>query len=419
MHIVLRGWAPYFGVVAVSALGAAGGCSAEGGAGNRGETVARASQALTAVVVSLDHNRNRLLDTLAPIKGFADRCALWASFDNIHRGIFLTHTDMLGNRSCMENASITSNTLNSQNNCDSSQPCNCPAGSDMALDHVFKLWTVNGNDPSCNCTEGSNGYNCCNGGIEWHRTFFGADDALIGYFRNYSYGLPEWGSANDIAGPHSPFNNESGTAKGTPAGQTNFWSYNTDAVVLQRGGVVGVFDPQIVELDNDYNWIHDSNPEGEYSGTYGRAVYKRNWHWGQYKNTNRGNEGSTDFAGNGQPGPISELDQTNYGIPADDVWSPRCPTAIISAGGVVNASDYEASDIHPSTWISIFGTGFASSGQTVYVRTRSTIDAIAPSYESATQINAQLPSTTGTGEAYVYVALGDAISNLQGVTIQP
>ncbi len=394
------------------------GCGSTQDGGEQAETLRTSTDALTAVV-SLDHNRNRLLDTLALVKGYSDRCSLWNSFTDVQRGIFLTHTDMLGSRSCMENSSIYSNGLNSGSNCDSSAPCNCAAGSDMALDHVFKIWSVNGNDPSCYCVKGANGYNCCNGGTDWHRTFFGADDYLIGYFRNWTYGLPEWGGSGDPGGPHAPFNNESETAKGSPRGQAQMWSYNWQASVLNRPGVVGVYDPQIIELDNDYNALHDSNPEGEYSGTYGRAVYKRNWHWGEYNNTNRGDRSNTSFRGNGQPGSISELDQWNYGLPPDDVWSPTCTAARINSGGVVNAFNYQASDIHPGTWVSIFGTNFASSGQLVYVRTRSNIVAVSPSYESATQINFQMPTNSGTGEAYVYVTLGSSLSNLQAVTINP
>jgi len=177
---------------------------------------------MAQTVVSLDHNRNRLLDTLAQIKGSSDRCTYWGTFTNVQRGIFLTHTDMLGARTCLENASIYSNPLNSSGNCNSNVPCNCVAGSDMALDHVFKLWTVNGNDPNCSCTEGANGYTCCNGGIEWHRTFSGADNLLISYFRSTAAGLPEWGSSNDFAGPHTPFTQESETAKGESARPDQF-----------------------------------------------------------------------------------------------------------------------------------------------------------------------------------------------------
>lgn len=370
-------------------------------------------------VVSLDHNRNRLLETLAMVKGYPDRCSLWSSFTASQRGIFLTHTDMLGSRSCMENSSIYSNPLNSGNSCDSSAPCNCAVGSDQALDHVFKIWAVNGSDPSCYCAPGPNGYNCCNGGADWHRTFFGADDKLIGYLRNWTIGLPEWGGSGDPAGPHSPFNNESETAKGSPRGQAHYWSYNWQATTLNRPGVYGVYDPQMVEMDNDYNWKHDSNPEGEYSGTYGRAVYKRNWHWGEYNNTNRGNRENTSFRGNGQPGPISELDQWNYSLPPDDVWNPTCIGARINQGGVVNAVTYQSNDIRPGSWVSIYGSNFWGSGQTVYVRTRGNSSAIVPSYQSANQINFQMPADSGTGEAYVYVAQGSALTNLQSIFINP
>lgn len=52
-------------------------------------------------------------------------------------------------------------------------------------------------------------------------------------------------------------------------------------------------------------------------------------------------------------------------------------------------------------------------------RTRSTISALTPSYESAGEIDVFLPTTTGTGEAYVYVTAGAVLTNLQAVTINP
>jgi hypothetical protein len=246
------------------------------------------------------------------------------------------------------------------------------------------------------------------------------DNQLIAYFRNSATGMPEWGKSNDFAGPHSPFSQESETAKGSPRGQTNFWADNSQATVLTRNGVVGVLDPQIVEMDQDYNIIHDSNPEDAYSGKYGRALYKRNWHWGQYTYTDRGDKAATDYRGNGEPaGPITELDNTNYGIPPDAVWSPTCGGGHINANGVVNSATGSSADIHPGVQISIFGTGFSTSGQLVYVRTRSTISELTPSLQSAGEIDVVLPGTIGTGEAYVYVTAGAVVSNLQAVTINP
>jgi hypothetical protein len=44
---------------------------------------------------------------------------------------------------------------------------------------------------------------------------------------------------------------------------------------------------------------------------------------------------------------------------------------------------------------------------------------LTPSYESAGEIDVFLPTTTGTGEAYVYVTAGAVLTNLQAVTINP
>ncbi|MEO7590258.1 MAG: hypothetical protein ABI134_03515, partial [Byssovorax sp.] len=234
----------------------------------------------TFAIADVDHNRNRTLDTYAQRRGAPDRCGLWSAMTIVEKGIFLTHSDMLGHRSCLENTSVPPAQMGNgacsptSCNCSESQPCSCPVGSAMALDHVFSIWAINGSDLSC-CT----GVDCCNGGGEWHRTFFSADDRLIAYLRDTNAGLPEWAESNDLGGPHDPFTRSSETIPGSPRGQTHFWSADAEASVLQRNGVEGVSDPHIVELDNDYNILHDSSPEGFYSSTYGRARYKRSWSW--------------------------------------------------------------------------------------------------------------------------------------------
>lgn len=85
----------------------------------------------------------------------------------------------------------------------------------------------------------------------------------------------------------------------------------------------------------------------------------------------------------------------------------------------MNSATGSSADIHRGVQISIFGTGFSTSGQVVYVRTRSTTSALTPSFQSAGQIDVVLPATTGTGEAYVYVTAGTLLTNLQAVTIHP
>lgn len=329
----------------------------------------------TFAIADIDQNRNRTLDTYSRHRGAPDRCTFWAAMTIVEKGVFLTHTDMLGHRSCLENASVPPAQMANgactpgSCNCVDAQPCSCPVGSPMALDHVFSIWAINGNDTSC-CA----GVNCCNGGGEWHRTFFSADNQLIACYRDIHAGLPEWAQSNDFKGPHAPFTQSSETIPGSPRGQTHFWKLDADASVLQRNGVEGVSDAHIVEIDSDYNFIHDSSPEGYYSSTY----YKRNWNWPSDPGHNRGDGLPTSFAGNGAPAGISEL-------VSDDTWSPSCAAAAIS--GVTATGG-----IHPGAAIRIDGTGFLPAGNSVNIRTRSM--AVALDAKSSPLVLSEAPTTS-------------------------
>lgn len=369
----------------------------------------------TFATESADHHRDRLLDTLAQRRGAADRCALWSAMTIVEKGIFLTHTDLLGHRSCFRNASVAVANLDGMTctaascNCSTSGPCRCAAGAEQALDHVFKLWAVDGTDTAC-CT----GTNCCNGGAEWHRTFFSADDALIADLRNVSAGLPEWAESNDFAGPHAPFTQSSETRQGGPRGQTHFWSADGDATVLQRNGVVGVSDPHVVELANDYDLVHDASPEGVYTTVYGRAAYKAAWN-GTTVASNRGDGLATTFAGNGALS-VPEL-------AGDAVWSPSCGP-VIDPGGVTPETGGNPSALRLGMRIAIAGTGFAASGNRIHLRTRSiaiVLDASSALVvsESARAIVLRVPPDIGQGEGFVYVESGGTLSNLQAVTFLP
>lgn len=334
-------------------------------------------------IASLDDDRDRVLDTYAQVQG-TDRCAAWTKLDDVQKGLFLTHSDMLGNRSCMDNAS------------------KCVAGADSAFTHVFKLWAINGSDPGCSCTKTSTGYNCCNGGGEWHRVFFTADDLLIQYLRNVSAGLPEWGASSDLAGPHGPFSQSDETATGSPRGQVHFWAKDSEASALKRTGVTGVLDPHIVELDNDYNLLHDSNPEGCYGVfglgcSYGRAVYKKSW-------SAKGNQAKTTFRGNGEPSAIADL-------AADGIFAPRCPTAKVTS---------VSKPVKVGTVIELTGTGFEA-GNVVHVRTRAGEVVLGAPYvvsSSPTALAVMLPPESTTGEAYVWVVVDGVLSNLLPVVVE-
>jgi hypothetical protein len=95
----------------------------------------------------------------------------------------------------------------------------------------------------------------------------------------------------------------------------------------------------------------------------------------------------------------------------------------ISAGGVVNGTDYSANDIHPGTTVAIFGQWFApadtvtvtDAGQQYTIRSGSPWW-----YDSAQQINATLPASIPPGPATVTVIAGNGLqSNAAPITIQP
>ena len=365
----------------------------------------------TFAIADVDQNRNRTLDTYSKHRDAPDRCTFWAAMTIVEKGVFLTHTDMLGHRSCLENASVPVVQLGNgacspgSCSCVGNAPCSCAVGSVMALDHVFAIWAINGSDTSC-----CGGVNCCNGGGEWHRTFFSADDRLIAYLRDIHAGLPEWAASTDFKGPHAPFTQSDETIPGSLRGQTHFWAVDGDASILQRNGVVGVSDPHVVEIDNDYNFIHDSSPEGYYSSTYGRAEYKRNWSWPGDSVHTRGDGLPTTFAGNGAPGGISELVN-------DTTWSPQCSSATVT--GVTGTGG-----IHPGGAVTIAGSGFPATGNRVNIRTRSmavALDATSPLLlsEAPAQLVVQLPKDIGAGEAFVYVEIAGVLTNVLPIQIAP
>jgi hypothetical protein len=385
--------------------------SASASSGQGGAMIVPDPGPSTFAIADVDQNRNRTLDTYAQHRGAPDRCAFWSSMTIVEKGVFLTHTDMLGHRSCLENSSVPPAQMGNgacapgSCNCVGSAPCSCAVGSAMALDHVFSIWAINGSDTSC-----CGGLDCCNGGGEWHRTFFSADDRLIAYLRDIHAGLPEWAASTDFGGPHAPFTQSDETIPGSPRGQTHFWSADGEASILQRNGVVGVSDPHVVELDNDYNFIHDSSPEGYYSSTYGRAEYKRNWSWPGDSVHTRGDGLPTTFGGNGAPAGISELVN-------DATWSPQCGAAKVT--GVTGTSG-----IHPGMAVTIAGMGFLPLGNRVNIRTRSmavALDTTSPLLlsEAPDHLVVQLPKDIGTGEAFVYVEIAGVITGVLPIQIAP
>ncbi|MEQ1567420.1 MAG: hypothetical protein ABMA64_17390, partial [Myxococcota bacterium] len=82
-----------------------------------------------------------------------------------------------------------------------------------------------------------------------------------------------WGGSTDLAGPHTPFTVSLETESGAPRGQLHLFR---DPGSAQAGAPLGrldlesLVDPYLVELDHDFDCVHDSNPACSYT-FYGPA----------------------------------------------------------------------------------------------------------------------------------------------------
>lgn len=264
---------------------------------------------------SLKKNRDRLMRDYAQTHGYGDAVQAWQNMDASQKGVFLTITDNLGRRSFAHlnknfdyryvgdswDSAAGCPAMNTQNlnqpfyyirppswgpGCVPASPEDCVylnkctksqgtrTDFDMALNHVVRFYAINGGDGSC---RGAG-----------NRVYFQADDELIYMLRNLYTGLPEWENSMDPAGPHSPFTQSRQGGRDFPIGQSHQFAWDHEAVALNRPGVVGVYDPHIVEMDIDYNWVHDSNPECSYGNMYGRLFY-------EHRSLNRGLGGNAEL----------------------------------------------------------------------------------------------------------------------------
>jgi hypothetical protein len=263
---------------------------------------------------SLGPNRDRILTEYAHARGYLNASHLWQTMSASERGVFLTITDLLGRRTYMSPDTITNDyqyvgddddhafgcaQLNEIPDCNegcyvhpinyygpacfhvTGQSCNemgkCTNNAtldprtnfDVALSHVNKFYVI----------RGGSGDGC--GGSNWNRIFFEADNALLYNFRNlfvhYNLHSTFWFNSSDISGPHDPFTQSRETGPGKPRGQTHEFAYDSDATSIYRAGLNGYYGTNIIEIDIDYNFWHDSNPECFYDGVYGRNKYQNLW----------------------------------------------------------------------------------------------------------------------------------------------
>jgi hypothetical protein len=204
----------------------------------------------------LSSNRARLLETyLSHLKSeptrtqsnglrgdLASTCDLWKKADPSTRSVFLTLT-----------ARLQSSTLGSD-------------GHSM-LSHVTRVYRFVGGDGATGRNSGS-----C-GGAEANRMFFSVDRVLhAALVEAHDSGRPAtlrdgdsfWRNTHDLAGPHAPFDGSDETDTSfAPRGQVQFFRSPTSALArspLRRKDLESLVDPFVVEMDQDYNCVHDSNP---------------------------------------------------------------------------------------------------------------------------------------------------------------
>ena len=224
-----------------------------------------------AAADSLSANRNRLLRSyllflqsepaVTQTNGLmggalTSVCDLWSRLDDSSRAVFLTLTHRL-----------QGGTLRSD-------------GSSMLL-HVVRLYRVAGGQNAQTAPPGS-----CGGG-EYNRMIMSMDPALQAALvaANAHKGagpdisdLPThaddfWRDSHDLGGPHAPFDLSDETDPGAPRGQVQFFSNPTSAratAPLGRQDLATLVDPYALEMDQDYDCVHNSNPSCTYV-SYGPA----------------------------------------------------------------------------------------------------------------------------------------------------
>ena len=222
---------------------------------------------------TLDANRDRLLATYlvylqahpgAQSNGLdgaalASVCDLWTRLDPSSQAVFRTLTArMQGSRTAADKSSM--------------------------LAHVVRLYRVVGGQNASASSPGS-----CGGG-EYNRMIMSMDPSLHDTLvaanlhqgaagSNGVFDLADvqpgssrfWRDSHDAGGPHAPFDLSDETESGAPRGQVQYFRDPTSAAAkapLGRMDLTSLVDPSALEMDQDYDCVHNSNPSCSYV-TYG------------------------------------------------------------------------------------------------------------------------------------------------------
>ncbi len=245
----------------------------------------------TCTTDALDSNRDRLLATyLAFLKSYATTpqtnglsgsnvtsvCDIWSKLDPSSRDVFLTLT-----------ARLQGSKLGSDK---SSMLC-----------HVVKIYRVSGGQGATATDPGS-----CGGGeynrmimsqdMKLHDAQVAANDHQGALQPNNAYDIADtptgtfWRDSHDLGGPHAPFDLSDETDTGAPRGQTQYFrdpSSTLANTALGRQDLTTLVDPLALEMDQDYDCVHNSNPDCTYvtygqfcvpqSSQVGTAIYTQNY----------------------------------------------------------------------------------------------------------------------------------------------
>lgn len=255
--------------VSLAACGGGGGGASDDGddsgdvtdaALDDGALVSDASSDAPAAPATLSEHRDRLFRGNPALGTGTDVCARWASLDASRKAVFLTLTHRL-----------FISTL---------------ADSTPVLAEVTAVKLILGG--------GANGTTC--GGAENNRLFLTVSPRLHQAMADTWNGTrmitdgatSTWLHTEDLAGPHDPFTASDETDTGLsclglielgsskpPTAQAHFFLDATDAVPVQRGAGIDLpADPLLLEIDHDFDCLHQSNPTcrdfaAKYASNYG------------------------------------------------------------------------------------------------------------------------------------------------------
>jgi hypothetical protein len=213
-----------------------------------------------ARVHTLQENQDRLIADLAA-RRCTDSCRLWAALNQAERYVFIMDTAYFGAPASLLYPPAANNR-------------------ETALDHATALYSINGpmaGQGVDGSGRGGNDYNRCYFGFDALAECVMRDFAIANPIGNPAYNL--WVTSDDLAGPHAPFTQremifwyKAWYDLQSNGPQFHHWHQDSDfsqSGINLRLGVCGVSDRSLVESTIAFDFYHNSDPLGDYSGRGG------------------------------------------------------------------------------------------------------------------------------------------------------